>query len=207
MVAGDLVNTASRIQSAAEPGTVLVGEATRRASEAAIAYEEAGVHELKGKAGLVPTWRALRVVSGTRGTLKSQGLEAPFVGRDRELRQIKELFHASAEQRKAHLVSVTGIAGIGKWRLSWEFYKYLDGLAQPPVFWHRGRCLAYGEGVAYWALAEMVRMRCDLAEDEDPAAARASLRGKIAEYVTPSPYAIHRPRCHRNVVARPSMYL
>ena len=61
MVAGDLVNTASRIQSAAKPGTVLVGEATRRATEAAIAYEEAGDHEVKGKAEPVPLWRALRV--------------------------------------------------------------------------------------------------------------------------------------------------
>ena len=67
MVAGDLVNTASRIQSAAEPGTVLVGDATRRATEAAIAYEDAGEHELKGKAEPVQLWRALRVVAGAGG--------------------------------------------------------------------------------------------------------------------------------------------
>ena len=103
MVAGDLVNTASRVQALAEPGTVLVGEATRRATEQTIAYEDAGSHELKGKVGLTPFWRALRVVSGARGTLKSVGLEAPFVGRDRELRQIKELFHARADEGKAHL--------------------------------------------------------------------------------------------------------
>src|SRR6266566_4681181 len=114
MVAGDLVNTASRIQSVADPGSVYVGESTRRASEAAIVYADAGSHELKGKEGLTPLWRALRVVSGARGSLKSAGLEAPFVGRDRELRQIKDLFHVSADERKAHLVSVTGIAGIGK---------------------------------------------------------------------------------------------
>ena len=127
MVAGDLVNTASRIQSVAEPGTVLVGESTRRATEQTVVYEEAGAHELKGKEGRTPLWRALRVVSGVRGSLKSNGLEAPFVGRDRELRQIKDLFHACAEEKKAHLVSVTGIAGIGKSRLGWEFYKYFDG--------------------------------------------------------------------------------
>ena len=73
MVAGDLVNTASRIQSLAEPGTVLVGEATRRATEQTVAYEDAGSHELKGKVGLTPLWRALRVVSGARGSLKSAG--------------------------------------------------------------------------------------------------------------------------------------
>jgi class 3 adenylate cyclase len=130
MVAGDLVNTASRVQSAAEPGTVLVGEATRRASEQTVVFEEAGSFELKGKQGETPLWQALRVVSGVRGQLKAQGLEAPFVGRDRELRQIKDLFHVSAEERRAQLVSVTGIAGIGKSRLAWEFYKYFDGLTQ-----------------------------------------------------------------------------
>jgi AAA ATPase domain len=63
------------------------------------------------------------------------------VGRERELRLIKELFHACADDRRAHLVSVTGIAGIGKSRLVWEFYKYFDGIVDT-VWWHRGRCLA-----------------------------------------------------------------
>ena len=89
MVAGDLVNTASRIQSTAEPGTVLVGEATKRATEAAIAYEPAGEHELKGKAEHVPLSRALRVLAARGGALRSEGLEPPFVGRDRELRLVK----------------------------------------------------------------------------------------------------------------------
>ncbi|MGE5274586.1 MAG: adenylate/guanylate cyclase domain-containing protein [Verrucomicrobiota bacterium] len=182
MVAGDLVNTASRVQSVGEPGTVYVGEATRRATEQTIVYEEAGAFELKGKEGLTPLWRAQRVVSGLRGSLKSQGLEAPFVGRDRELRQIKELFHASADERKAHLVSVAGIAGIGKSRLAWEFYKYFDGIAES-VYWHRGRCLSYGEGVTYWALADMVRMRCRIAEDEAPESAQAKLAVTLAEHL------------------------
>jgi class 3 adenylate cyclase len=134
MVAGDLVNTASRVQAAAEPGAVFVGEATRRASEAAIAYAAAGEHELKGKAEPVPLWRALRVTSGRKGALKGAGLEAPFVGRDRDLRKIKDLFHASAEERRAYLLSVTGIAGIGKSRLAWEFEKYVDGLADT-AYW------------------------------------------------------------------------
>src|SRR5581483_2536132 len=88
MVAGDVVNTASRVQSVAEPGTVLVGEATRRSTEQTIVYEDAGAFALKGKEGEERLWRALRVVSGRGGGLRSQGLEAPFVGRDRELRQI-----------------------------------------------------------------------------------------------------------------------
>jgi class 3 adenylate cyclase len=182
MVAGDLVNTASRVQALAEPGTVLVGEATRRATEQTVAFEEAGSHELKGKVGLVPLWRALRVVSGARGSLKSAGLEAPFVGRDRELRQIKELFHACADENRAQLVSITGIAGIGKSRLGWEFYKYFDGIAQI-TYWHRGRCLSYGEGVTYWALADMVRMRARIAEDEEAGSALAKLAAVVEEHV------------------------
>jgi class 3 adenylate cyclase/tetratricopeptide (TPR) repeat protein len=182
MVAGDLVNTASRVQSVAEPGSVYVGESTRRATEQTIVYQEAGAFELKGKTGLTPLWQAQRVVSGLRGSLKSHGLEAPFVGRDRELRQIKDLFHASADEKRAHLASVIGIAGIGKSRLAWEFYKYFDGIAEP-VYWHRGRCLSYGEGVTYWALADMVRMRCRIAEDEDPASAQAKLRQTLEEHI------------------------
>jgi predicted ATPase/class 3 adenylate cyclase len=182
MVAGDLVNTASRVQSAAEPGSVLVGEGTRRASEGTVVYEPAGSFELKGKEGETPLWRALRIVSGLGGSLKSEGLEAPFVGRDRELRQIKDLFHVCAEEGRAQLVSVTGIAGIGKSRLAWEFYKYFDGIAQT-IYWHRGRCLAYGEGVTYWALADMVRMRCRIAEDDPQEEALAKLNAALDEHI------------------------
>src|SRR5436305_10516096 len=182
MVAGDLVNTASRVQSIAEPDTVLVGEATRRSSEQAIVFEDAGEHELKGKTEPVALWRALRVVSGRGGTLKSAGLEPPFVGRDRELKLIKDLFHGCAHERRAHLVSVTGIAGIGKSRLAWEFYKYFDGIVDL-VYWHRGRCLAYGEGVAYWALADMVRMRARIGEDEEAGSAREKLHAMVEEYL------------------------
>ncbi|HKD94906.1 MAG TPA: adenylate/guanylate cyclase domain-containing protein [Gaiellaceae bacterium] len=182
MVAGDIVNTASRVQSVAEPGSVFVGDATRRATEGTVVYEAAGGFELKGKEGETPLWQALRVVSGRAGSLKSEGLEAPFVGRDRELRQIKDLFHVSAEEGRAQLVSVTGIAGIGKSRLAWEFYKYFDGIAQS-IYWHRGRCLAYGEGVTYWALADMVRMRCLIAEDDPQDDALRKLDAALEEHI------------------------
>ena len=182
MVAGDLVNAASRVQAAAEPSTVLVGESTRRATESSIAYEDAGAHELKGKAETMPLWRALRVTALRAGGRKSEGLEAPFVGRDRELRLLKEHFHASADESKAHLASIVGIAGIGKSRLAWELYKYLDGITQQ-VAWHSGRCLAYGEGVTYWALAEMVRMRAGIAEGEEPEQARTKLDAALELHV------------------------
>jgi class 3 adenylate cyclase len=182
MVAGDLVNTASRIESVAEPGTVVVGDVTRRATEAAIAYEDIGFHQLKGKTEPFRLHRARRVIAARRGGGKAAGLEPPFVGREREFRLLKELFHASAEERRARLVSVVGIAGVGKSRLGWEFEKYSDGLADD-VLWHRGRCLAYGDGVAYWALAEMVRMRARISEDEGADTALPKLRESLAAFV------------------------
>ena len=182
MVAGDLVNTASRIQSVAEPGTVLVGETTKRAAEAAIVFEDAGSHTLKGKAEPVELWQAVRVISLLGGAARSTGLEPPFVGRDRELRLVKELYHATAEDRRSHLVSVVGIGGIGKSRLSWEFEKYVDGLAGD-VWWHSGRCLAYGDGVAFWALADMVRGRAGIVEDEETGSAREKLRRAVEEHI------------------------
>ena len=194
MVAGDLVNTASRVQSAAEPGTVLVGDSTRRASDAAIAYEDGGIHEVKGKTEPLQLWRALRVIANRGGEGRSAGLEPPFVGRDRELRLVKELFHASAEEEKAHLLSVVGVAGIGKSRLAWEFEKYIDGLVAS-VWWHKGRCLAYGDAIAYWALAEMVRMRARISEDEPADSAQAKLAAAVEQFVSdPEERAFVEPR-------------
>ncbi len=183
MVAGDLVNTASRVQSTAPPGWVLVDEPTRRATESAVAFEEAGIPMLKGKSSSIPVLRALRVVAGRRGSGRAVGLEAPFVGRDEELRQVIDLFHVTARDGKARLVSVTGVAGIGKSRLAWEFEKYVDGLVDT-VLWHRGRCLAYGEGVTYWALAEMLRMRAGILEDEPSESAAAKLREAVTTAVS-----------------------
>ena len=183
MVLGDTVNTASRLQSIAEPGTVLVDDVTRRASEAAIAYEDAGEHRVKGREQPVRAWTALRVVAGAGGARRSAGLEAPFVGRERELATVIESFEESAEQGRARLVTVVGDAGSGKSRLLWEFSKYIDGV-QKLVRWHQGRCLSYGEGVAYWALAQMIRARANIAEEEGPASARAKLSEAIALYVT-----------------------
>ena len=182
MVAGDLVNTAARVQSAAAPGTVLVGETTRRLSEAAIAYDDTGEHELKGKAEPVRLWCATRVVAALGGEGRATSLEAPFVGRETELRTVKELFHSSADDRTSRVLSVIGVAGIGKSRLAWEFAKYIDGLVED-VWWHQGRCLAYGEGVAYWALAEMVRSRAGILEEEVPASALEKLRVCVESHV------------------------
>jgi class 3 adenylate cyclase len=182
MVLGDTVNTASRLQSIATPGTVLVDDVARRASEAAIAYEDAGTHEVKGRDQPLRAWTALRVVAGARGALRSAGLEAPLVGRDDELSVIVEEGEASAARAVARLVTVVGEAGSGKSRLLWEFFKYLDGIEELR-WWHQGRCLSYGEGVAYWALAEMVRARAGILEEEEQASAREKLRAAVETHV------------------------
>ena len=176
MVAGDLVNTASRLQSVAPPGAVLVGESTHQASSGAISYEPAGEQLLKGKVAPVAAWRALRVVAERRGRGRDERLEAPFVGRDSELRLLKDLFHATAREKRVRLVSITGQAGIGKSRLAWEFLKYVDGVVEQ-VRWHEGRSPSYGEGITFWALGEMVRSRAGLLEGDDA----ATTRTKIAE--------------------------
>ena len=182
MVAGDLVNSASRLQAVAPPGTVLVGESTYRASSRAIAFVEAGDQVLRGKKAPVPAWQALRVVAKRGGQGRAEGLEAPFVGREDELRLLKDFFHATSRERRARLVSVTGQAGIGKSRLGWEFLKYLDGVLET-VYWHSGRSPAYGEGITFWALGEMVRRRAGLAEGDDEATTREGIRASLVEFV------------------------
>ena len=182
MVAGDLVNTASRLQSAAAPGTVLVGEATYRAASNSIAFEPAGEQSMKGKASPVPAWRAIAVGARRGGSGRSEILEPPFVGRDEELRLLKDLFDATARERKSRLISVVGQAGIGKSRLAWEFEKYLDGVVDT-AYWHEGRSPSYGEGISYWALVEMVRRRAGIAEGDDRETVRARLDVTLEQFV------------------------
>ncbi len=182
LVVGDVVNTASRLQSAADPGTVFVGDTTKRLTEAAIRYASVGEQMMKGKAAPVAAWRAVSVVGERGGRGKWTVLEPPFVGRDDELRLLKDQVHATTRDRTARLVSIVGEAGIGKSRLAWELLKYLDGLAE--VFrWHQGRSPSYGEGVTFWALAEMVRSRAGIAETDEPMKARTKLRTSVAEFI------------------------
>ncbi len=182
MVAGDLVNTAARLQSVAAPGTILVGEATMRAAAGAIAFEEAGPQILKGKASPVPAWRALRVVAQRGGSGRPDQLDPPFVGRDEEFRVLKDALHATGRDRRARLVSITGPAGIGKSRLAWEFEKYIDGVVES-IYWHRGRSPSYGAGLTFWALGEMVRRRAGLAETDDETATRAGVAEILDTFV------------------------
>ena len=182
MVAGDLVNTAARLQGVAEPGTVLVGESTMRAAERAIVFEEVGEHSLKGKLAPVPAWRAVRVVAQRGGSQRTDALEPPFVGRDEEFRLLKDQLHAPGRDQRARLVSSTGPGGIGKSRRVWELATYMDGLTEL-VYWHRGRSPSYGEGITFWALGEMVRRRAGLTEDDDETTTRERIHATVEEYV------------------------
>ena len=182
MVAGDLVNTASRLQAIAPPGSVLVGPTTHQASLGSIAYAAAGEQVLKGRVAPVEAWQALRIIAERRGRGRDERLEAPFVGRDSELRLLKDLFHATARERRVRLVSITGQAGIGKSRLAWEFLKYVDGVVEQ-VWWHEGRSPSYGEGITFWALGEMVRSRAGLLETDDEATTRAGIADVLARHV------------------------
>ncbi len=182
LVVGDIVNTASRLQSAADPGTVFVGDSTKQLTEAGIRYQSVGDQEMKGKSVPVTAWRAIDLLGERGGKGHWGGLEAPFVGRDDELRLLKDQVHATTRDGHARLVSIVGEPGIGKSRLGWEMQKYMDGLDEQ-FRWHQGRSPAYGDGVTFWALGEMVRRRARIAETDEPHKARTKLRTVVAEYV------------------------
>ncbi len=140
------------------------------------------MHALKGKSEPMRLHAARAVLSTVGGVQRIDGLEAPHTGRDREMRLLKELFHATVETRRPRLVVVDGEAGIGKSRLMWEFDKYVDGLSEVTA-WHRGRCLSYGDGVAFWALAEAARTRLGLTEADAGDVVTTSLDEALALYV------------------------
>ena len=165
MVAGDSVNTAARVQSVADPGHVWVDGTTRALAAGAISFEDQGEHALKGKAAPMRLYAAGELIAQVGTGARIDGLQAPMVARESELQSIKERFHETEESRRPRLVVIDGEAGIGKSMLGWEFEKYVAGLPTT-VQWHRGRCLSYGDGVAFWALAEALRPRLGLVEIE-----------------------------------------
>jgi class 3 adenylate cyclase/tetratricopeptide (TPR) repeat protein len=174
MVIGDAVNTASRLQTLAEPGSVLVDDVTRLATERSIAYQDAGAHRVKGKSVPVQAWRAVRVVAAVGGAQRGL-LELPLVGRAAELEVLRGALERLLEPgARLSLVSVVGEAGLGKSRLAWELEKYADGLAAQ-VLWHRGQASSFGQGVGLRALGDMVRMRAEIALDDSRAVEQAKL--------------------------------
>jgi class 3 adenylate cyclase/tetratricopeptide (TPR) repeat protein len=179
VLAGDVVNTAARLQAAATPGSVIVGERTYIATREAVEYEELGALSVKGKADPVPSWRAHRVGAALRAPAEAV---TPFVGRSGDLGLLEQTFARSLRESSVQLLTVVGEPGIGKTRLIAEFRRRLEG-GPDPVTWRRGRCLPYGEGVTFWALGEIVKAEAGILESDGPSNARRKLGATLAQVV------------------------
>jgi class 3 adenylate cyclase/tetratricopeptide (TPR) repeat protein len=172
-VVGDTVNVASRLEAAAQPGSVTVGERTMRASANAIAYRELAPLKLKGKGEPVPAWEAVAVATATPGR-RGGATHSPLVGRDHELGLLESLAERVARERRPHLVTIVGEAGVGKSRLLIELERHLGERGEGPVF-RTGRCPAYGSAVVYWALGEVLRDEFDIGDADSVETARSKL--------------------------------
>ena len=173
MVTGDAVNTASRLQSAAPVRGILVGEATHSATERTIEYQELDPVEVKGKSRPLPVWRAVGARSRL-GVDVDAPAAAPFVGRRREFELLQQLFERSLEESGVQLVTVVGEPGAGKTRLVAELRRWVDERPEL-VLWRQGRCLPYGDGIAYWPVGEAVKAQAGVLESDDLSATAAKL--------------------------------
>ncbi len=170
---GEAVNLASRLQSAARPGEILVGPTAYRLAAASIVVEDAGPLELKGIDGPLRGWRLMDMLDGP---VRALGPRAPLVGREPELELLANTFNRSLRDSRAHLFTIYGEAGVGKSRLAREF---LDSLERASVL--MGRALPYGEGVTYWPLGEMVKAAAGISDDDPLEEAFEKLRECCAE--------------------------
>jgi class 3 adenylate cyclase/tetratricopeptide (TPR) repeat protein len=178
LVAGDVVNTAARLQAAAPVNGVLVGAATRRATERAIDYRPRDAVEAKGKQEPVPVWEALsaRSLYGVDVDLQPR---TRLVGRRRELDQLLDSLARARAEREPQLVTIVGVPGMGKSRLVQELS---TAVADDPdlIRWRQGRSLPYGQGVSYWALGEMVKGEAGILESDTTDVARSKLHEAVA---------------------------
>jgi len=175
MAAGDVVNTAARLQAASPVGAILVGEQTFRATERAIEFAEAEPVEAKGKAQPVPVWEA--VAARARASVE-RAHGAALVGRRRELELLSGALDRARQERSPELVTLVGVPGIGKSRLVLELYGLIERETEL-TSWRHGRCLPYGEGVTFWALGEMVKAQAGILEEDDNAEAERKLRAAV----------------------------
>ena len=150
LVTGDPVTTAKRLEESARTGEILLGETTRRLVENAVVLEPREPLTLKGKSEPVVAWNALAIVKGA--SAYARRLDAPLVGRERELRMLRETFDAAMSDRACRLVTVVGPAGIGKSRLTAELCRAVEDDARVLV----GPCLPYGDGITFWPLVRIV---------------------------------------------------
>ncbi len=183
-VIGDPVNVAARLQEAAEPGTVTVGEDTHRLTSAAIEYVELGPLELKGKSRPVFAWAAERAVVRGRAT-RAPRSSTPLVGRADEAALLSSTFDRVVAEQRPHLITVIGQAGVGKSRLLRELVDHVGALEAPPAV-RLGSCPAYGAGLAYWALGEIVRGTLEIVDTDDAAVAWGKLLRGIETLVVDS---------------------
>ena len=178
-VSGDVVNVAARLESVADPGTVLAGPLVHAATHRVIDYQALPALEVKGKAQLVTAWRALRVASKIRGERPGRGLRARLVGREEELSLLRQAFRRVQREGNPTLVTILGPAGSGKSRLVRELREWLDEL-DTDVYWREGRSLAYAN-VSYSALAEAFKAQCELLEDDPPAVVASKVARAIGD--------------------------
>jgi hypothetical protein len=180
MVAGDVVNTASRLQSVAPSGGVVVGEITYRATRDVIEYVALEPVTLKGKREAVPLWQALSARS--RFGVDVDQARAPFIAREYELDLLRSTFGRAARPPSVQLVTITGEPGVGKSRLLGELRSWLDDQSDL-VVWRQGRCLPYGEGITFWALGEVIKAQAGIFESDSPSDAQDKLRAAVATVV------------------------
>jgi class 3 adenylate cyclase/tetratricopeptide (TPR) repeat protein len=177
MASGDVVNTAARIQTAAPVNGVLVGESTYRATNQSIEYRDAEPIQAKGKVEPVPVWEAVSARSRF-GLDVEQRPRTPMVGRRRELGFLTDALERARREGEPQLVTLVGVPGIGKSRLVAELYQVVD--RDPDlIWWRQGRSLPYGDGLSYWALAEIVKAQAGIAETDSEEDAGAKLRATI----------------------------
>ena len=181
IVTGDAVNVAARLEQVAEPGTVLVGERTFLAARDAFRFGEPVTLELKGKAETITAHPLVEVLPEARRGVP--GLSSPMVGRDRELETLTSLLEESIETNRPRLVTVFGPAGIGKSRLVQEFIRLSSSL-RPDATVLRGRCVAAGHGITYWALGEILGAACGIALDDSADVAEEKLRSGLSEILS-----------------------
>src|SRR5215218_9660557 len=177
-VVGDTVNVASRLQSAARPGSVTVGERTMRATDAAVEYSALEPLDLKGKAARVPAWEAVGLIAQHSVRRVAPASESPLVGRQQELDALDSLYQRVVREGTSHLVTVVGEAGVGKSRLLREFERRLEEHAPAPTV-RTGRCLPYGSGIVFWALGEVLRAGCGIVETDSSEQAWQKLRDYV----------------------------
>jgi class 3 adenylate cyclase/tetratricopeptide (TPR) repeat protein len=166
-VTGDAVNVAARLEQAAEPGQILVGERTVATVRGAFEFAEPQTIKAKGKPEGVDGRRLLRALSLMRPRGVG-GLGRAFVGRSEEIGMLDATYQSATDQHEPRLITILGDAGVGKTRLVREFWEHL-GTRSPEPLRRTGRCLSYGQGITYWPLAEVLKEHLAILESDPPA--------------------------------------